>query len=99
MNICRALIGSFRCGNSVKEETDLACVVLIKRVCNAMNYDHNFSHTHTQVMQRWVSFIAPTLKPAKWTPETNQKLFDTVNMLRNGSYIPWAQVMCTGPSN
>ncbi|KAG7163903.1 snRNA-activating protein complex subunit 4-like [Homarus americanus] len=45
-----------------------------------------------QVMQRWVSFINPTLNPAKWNPEMTRKLIDTVNMLRIGSHIPWAQV-------
>lgn len=44
------------------------------------------------VMQRWVSFIDPTLNPAKWTPEATQKLIDTVSMLRIGTHIPWAQV-------
>ncbi|XP_047493765.1 uncharacterized protein LOC125042255 isoform X2 [Penaeus chinensis] len=44
------------------------------------------------VMQRWVSFIAPALNPAKWTPESTQKLIDTVNMLRVSNCIPWAQV-------
>lgn len=56
----------------------------------------NFSDFHfnclLQVMQRWVSFIAPALNPAKWTPESTQKLIDTVNMLRVSNCIPWAQV-------
>ncbi|KAK4309375.1 hypothetical protein Pmani_018992 [Petrolisthes manimaculis] len=43
-------------------------------------------------MERWASFIAPALQPAKWTPENTQKLADTVNLLRNGIHIPWAQV-------
>nr|XP_045584882.1 uncharacterized protein LOC123747003 isoform X2 [Procambarus clarkii] len=43
-------------------------------------------------MQRWVSFIDPTLHPARWNPEATQKLIDTVNMLRIGNHIPWAQV-------
>ncbi|KAK3893066.1 hypothetical protein Pcinc_003112 [Petrolisthes cinctipes] len=43
-------------------------------------------------MERWASFIAPVLQPAKWTPEKTRKLADTVNMLRSGTHIPWAQV-------
>ncbi|KAK8731863.1 hypothetical protein OTU49_007306 [Cherax quadricarinatus] len=52
----------------------------------------NTNRTAFLVMQRWVSFIDPALHPAKWTPETTQRLIDTVNMLRIGTHIPWAQV-------
>lgn len=54
--------------------------------------DMNTNRTAYQVMQRYVSFIEPTLKPCKWTKKDSDKLLQTVNMLRVGNHIPWSQV-------
>ncbi|XP_064112030.1 uncharacterized protein LOC135219304 [Macrobrachium nipponense] len=54
--------------------------------------DMNTNRTAYQVMQRYVSFIEPALKPCRWTKKDSDKLLNTVNMLRVGNHIPWYQV-------
>ncbi|MPC56652.1 hypothetical protein E2C01_050617 [Portunus trituberculatus] len=43
------------------------------------------------VMQRWVSFILPTIRPVTWSVVDTKKLLDAVSLLRTGPHIPWAQ--------
>ncbi|KAK7043294.1 hypothetical protein SK128_017968, partial [Halocaridina rubra] len=43
-------------------------------------------------MQRYVSFIEPSLKPKMWPKQDSDKLLHIVNMLKVGFHIPWAQV-------
>lgn len=45
-----------------------------------------------QVMQRWVSFLLPTLKPVQWGARDTKILLDAVSLLRTGEHIPWTQV-------
>ena len=54
--------------------------------------DMNTDRTPLQCMMRWVSYIRPTLQPAKWSNEETQKLEDLVSKLRYDNIIPWAQI-------
>ncbi|CAL4096588.1 unnamed protein product, partial [Meganyctiphanes norvegica] len=81
----------FRRGASLKKEVEGYIAHRLKWL-EWKSFMNLYMLSYKTVMQRWVSFIQPTLEPAKWNSESTQKLIDTINMLRSGSHIPWAQV-------
>ncbi|XP_045107072.1 uncharacterized protein LOC123501994 isoform X3 [Portunus trituberculatus] len=80
-----------------KEWEDLAIQRLVKIPDTNTNWDaiaRNLDNGRTGylVMQRWVSFILPTIRPVTWSVVDTKKLLDAVSLLRTGPHIPWAQV-------